>query len=278
MLLRVAKRNRVAITFFSLLIASLLLMSLDVKKKGKLNMLEEFLMDSASVAQRGATYSFKSLKDLWFGYIYLAGVREENLVLKKEAAELREKLNAMREAAQENQRLKALLAFKEGSAYRTITARLIGIDPTNLFKTITIGKGSIDGIARGMAVVTNDGVVGRVISSSPNSSRVLLITDRNSDADAVIQRSRDRGIAEGGDSDLLQLKYLPRSADVATGDILVTSGVGGVFPKGLVIGSISRLDRSAGGIFLSAEIKPAVNLSKLEEVLVITGSPKEDGV
>ncbi|HLB05930.1 MAG TPA: rod shape-determining protein MreC [Thermodesulfobacteriota bacterium] len=274
---RFAKRNKVSIVFLSLLILSLLLMSIDVKNRGKLSLIDELVVDSTSVVQRGITNSYQSGKGLWSGYIYLSGLRKENLMLKKEAAELREGLNTFREAVQENQRLKELLSFKEGTGYRVVTARVIGISPASFSKTITIGKGSSDGVAKGMAVVTNDGVVGRVLSSSSNASKVLLITDRNSDVDAVAQRSRDRGIAEGEDSGLLQLKYFPRSADALEGDLIVTSGIGGVFQKGLVIGSISRLDKDIGGIFQYAEIRPSVNFSKLEEVLVITESPDDTG-
>lgn len=274
MLVKFVKRNSLTITLLALLMTSFMLMSLDVKKRGNLNKLEELLIDSAMISQRGAEYSFYSIKELWLGYVNLIGVRNENLRLKKEAGELREKLTLMTETIQENKRLRELLKFKESTGHAAITARVIGMDPTNLFKTITIGKGSADGLSKGMAVATSDGVVGRIISSSADSSRVLLITDRNSDTDAVIQRSRDRGIAGGGDYGTLRLKYLPRSADAMEGDLLVTSGVGGIFPKGLAIGFISKLDRSAGGIFLLAEVRPVVNFSKLEEVLVITTSPK----
>lgn len=278
MLLRFIKKNLVGITFLSLLTVSFLLMSMDVKKRGKLSMLDEVLMDSASLAQRGTTSFYQLGKDVWFGYIYLTGLREENMRLRDEAAALKEQVNGMRETTLENQRLRELLAFKESTGYHTITARVIGTDPSSLFKTITIGKGSAGGIRKNMAVVTNDGVVGRVLSLSSTSAKVLLITDRNSNADAIIQRSRDRGIAEGREPDLLQLKYLPRSADVVEGDLIVTSGIGGVFQKGLVMGTVSRIDKKEGGIFQYVEISPVVNFSKLEEVLVITDSPQEDGV
>jgi rod shape-determining protein MreC len=277
MLLKFAKKNKVSVTFLSLLVLSFLLMSLDVKKRGRLSVIEEFIIDSASAVQRGIAYSIGLGRDAWFGYVYLIGQREENLALRGEAAGLKERLNALREVVQENKRLKELLAFKETSGYHAITARVIGTDPTSLFRTITIGAGSSDGVRKGMAVVTSEGVVGRVINSSSGTSRVLLATDRNSDIDAVIQRSRDRGIAEGAGPDTLHLKYMPRSADVVEGDMVVTSGIGGIFPKGLVIGSVSRLDKTSGGIFLYAEVRPSLNFSKLEEVLVITESPGEGG-
>lgn len=274
--LRFAKRNRVNIIFISLLIFSILMMSMDVKNRGKLSMLDEFLMDTASTIQRTITYSYKLTTDLWFGYIYLVGLREENLALKSETAELRNQINTLREAVEENKRLKGLLSFQEGLGdYRSVTARVIGISPISLFKTITINKGSVDGLKKGMAVATNDGVVGRILSSSANTSIVLLISDRNSDVDSLIQRNRDRGIAEGGDTDFIKLKYISKNADVALGDLVVTSGVGGVFQKGLIIGTVSKLDSSPGDMFKRVEVTPAVNFSKIEEVLVITHSPGE---
>lgn len=277
MLLKFAKRNKVNITFLSLLIVSILQMSMDAKKRGKLSMLDELLLDSASIAQRGITTSYQAVADAWFGYIYLIGLKDENRLLRDETAELRERVNALNEAIQENQRLKELLSFKEATGYGTTTARVIGSSPLSSFKTITIGRGSIDGIRKDMAVVTKDGVIGRILSTASNTSKVLLITDRNSDVDALIQRSRDRGIAEGGDSGLIQLKYLSRNADVVVGDLVLTSGIGGVFKKGWIIGTISRLDIKSGGLFQFVEIEPAVNFSKLEEVLVITDSPEEYG-
>lgn len=271
MLLRFAKKNSINIAVVSLLFVSLLFMSLDIRKRGKLSILEEVVMEGASAAQAGITHVLQSFKDIWFGYIYLVGIGKENLALRDEAARMRERINTMRETVIENQRLRELLAFKDSSGLSVVTSRVIGIGPTNLFETITIAKGTADGVAKGMAVVTSNGVVGRVLSASDGSSKVLLITDRNSYVDAVIQRSRGRGVAQG-DLSLLQLKYLDRSTDAVSGDILVTSGIGGIFPKGLVIGSISKVDKNAGGTFQYAEIKPAVDFSKLEEVFVVTGS------
>lgn len=277
MLLRFTKRNKVNVTFLSLLIVSILQMSMDAKKRGKLSMLDELLLDSASIAQRGITSSYQAAQDVWFGYIYLIGLREENRLLRDETSELRGRINALNEAGQENQRLRDLLSFKEITGYGTTTARVIGVSPLSSFKTIVIDKGNIDGIRKGMAVVSNDGVIGKILSSSTNTSKVLLITDRNSDVDAIIQRSRDSGIAEGGDSGLIQLKYLSKNADAVVGDIVVTSGIGGVFKKGCIIGAISRVDKKAGLMFQYVEIEPSVNFSKLEEVLVIKDSHEENG-
>ncbi|MBF8250777.1 MAG: Cell shape-determining protein MreC [Deltaproteobacteria bacterium] len=277
MLLKFVKRNKVNVTFLSLLIVSILQMSMDAKKRGKLSMLDELLLDSASIAQRGITTSYQATTDAWFGYIYLIGLKEENRLLRDETSELRGRINALKEAIQENQRLKDLLSFKETTEYGTTTARVIGVSPLRSFKTIIISKGSIDGVRKDMAVVTKDGVIGRILSTAANTSKVLLITDRNSDVDALIQRSRDRGIAEGGDSALIQLKYLSKNADAVVGDLVVTSGIGGVFKKGCIIGAISRVDKKAGLMFHYVEIEPSVNFSKLEEVLVITDSHEENG-
>src|SRR4030066_2442687 len=173
MLLRFTKRNKVNLTFPSLLIVSILQMSMDAKKRGKSSMLDELLLDSASIALRGITSSYQAAQDVWFGYIYLIGLREENRLLRDETSELRDRINALKEAGQENQRCRDLLAFKETTGYGTTTARVIGVSPLSSFKIIVIDKGSIDGVRNGMAVVSNDGVIGKVLSSSANTYKVF---------------------------------------------------------------------------------------------------------
>lgn len=274
MLLSFAKRNKVNLTLIFLLIVSMFQMSLDAKKKGRLSVPEELLLDAASIAQGGITFSYQTVRNTWFGYFYLVGVNQENRRLRDETSEIRNRLNSLQEVNQENQRLKDLLYIKEATGYETTTARVIGMSQFSFFKTLLIDKGSDDNVRKDMAVISKDGLVGKILSSSTNTSKVLLITDRNSNVDALIQRSRDTGIAEGVDG-LVHLKYLSKDADAVLGDTVITSGVGGLFKKGCIIGTVSKIENKAGKMFQNVEVKPSVNFSKLEEVLVITEPPAE---
>lgn len=274
MLLSFARRNKVTLTLIILLITSILQMSMDAKKRGRLSLLEELLLEAASIAQRSVALSFQTVRDSWFGYIYLIGVNEENSLLRNETAELKNRINSLQEVVYENQRLKELLNVKETTGYKVTTARIIGKSHNSFFNTLLIDKGVNDNVIKDMAVISKDGLVGKILISSANTSKVLLITDRNSNVDVLIQRSRDSAIAEGVDG-LIHLKYLSKDADVLLGDVVVTSGIGGVFKKGSVIGTVSRIENKAGNMFQYVEVKPSTDFSKLEEVLVMTESPAE---
>ena len=129
-----------------------------------------------------------------------------------------------------------------------------------------------------MAVISTDGVVGKLITVSPNASRVLLINDHNSGLDAFDQRSRARGIVAGVMDDGLTMKYVDRTGDVKPGDAVITSGMDGIFPGGLLVGQVARVSQEGPGLFLNIDIRPAVDFSKLEEVLVLTERPPQAAV
>ena len=154
-----------------------------------------------------------------------------------------------------------------------IAAEVIGQDPSSWFKSVTINKGEGDGVRRGMAVISTEGVVGQVLKAAPNYATVLLMTDYNSAIDAIVQRTRAKAIVEGKGENRCQLKYLLRTEEVAVGDVVVTSGLGGNFPKGMMIGEVRSVEKKGHGVFQYAELAPGVDLTKLEEVLVITESP-----
>ncbi len=166
-------------------------------------------------------------------------------------------------------RLKKILSLEETMIYSTVAARVVSNERSSLFKTIIIEKGTDDGIVEGLPVVTSQGIVGRIIESSWNVSRVLLVTDYNSNIDALVQGSRAQGILQGGGPQLCRLKYVQRTDEVKPGDTLVTSGLGGIFPKGLVLGMIATAEKRETGLFQHVEVMPAVDFTKLEEVLVL---------
>ena len=149
-----------------------------------------------------------------------------------------------------------------------VAARVIGVDATSWFRSITIDRGSSEQIREGMAVVSAYGVVGRIVTCTPHSSRVLLVVDASSKLSTLIERTRARAICRG-DGDSMSLDYLPLTDDVQVGDLLVTSGLGGGFPKGLIVGAVTRVDKRGYDMFQTVKVEPAVDFEHLEEVLVI---------
>jgi rod shape-determining protein MreC len=167
-----------------------------------------------------------------------------------------------------------LLNLKEELPYSTLPARVIARDPTNWYRSIVINKGQDDGIAVDMGVMTPTGAVGRVVKVHRQLAVVLLLIDRNNAVTGLVQRTRDEGIVEGTEKGLAWIKYLPLLSNVKVGDIVITSGLAGGFPRGLPIGRITRIERREAELFLSAEIQPDTDFGRLEEVLVIT-TPRE---
>ena len=208
-------------------------------------------------------------KRFWLSYFNLVDVRHENRRLKKEIDALRMENSHHRELLASQERLQELLKFKHSINLPVLAAQVIGLDPTGWFKSIIIDKGRRDGLRPNMAVVNASGVVGRVVSVSPNYAKALLVIDQNSAVDCLVQRSRARGIVKGLSTEICKLDYVVKSSDVAVGDLIVTSSLGGVFPKGISVGQVSNIKGIYGGLFKDIEIGPTVDFSKLEEVLVV---------
>ncbi|WP_447977678.1 rod shape-determining protein MreC [Candidatus Nitrospira bockiana] len=212
----------------------------------------------------------RSLADVWQEYVALRQVREENRQLRRELEQLRLQQGELREWAIAGQRLAGLLQFKERFAPQTVAAQIIGRDPSNWYRGVILNKGERDGIAPEMGVMTPAGAVGRVVKAGPSTSVVLLVTDPNNAITGIVQRTRDEGIVEGTLDGRARIKYLPLLANVRVGDLVVTSGLTGGFPRGIAIGTIQSMQKEEGEVFQSAQILPEVDMTKLEEVLVIT--------
>jgi rod shape-determining protein MreC len=212
------------------------------------------------------------MTDLWETYIDLINTKKENHRLTQRMLQLEGENLRLRELAIENSRLKLLLDFKHTAPLNLIAARVVGRDPTNWHKTIMIDKGERDGLQVDMGVMTPVGVVGKIIRTTPIGSQVLLLTDRNSSSAALIQRTRDEGIVEGTVDGQARMKYLPILSKVEVGDIVLTSGLAGTYPKGLLIGTVSTVQDPTDQLFQVVQIKPATDFTRLEEVLII-GKP-----
>lgn len=219
--------------------------------------------------QKGIVFIQRGIAAFGHDYIYLVGVQKENRLLRKEIERLRSKNNEYREAIIANIRFKKLLNFKETVPLPLLSAEVVGYDPTVWFKTMIISRGSDDGLQRGMAVISADGVVGQIISVSLHYAKVLLITDRNSAVDVIVQRSRVRGVLKGESGGVCSLDYVGIRDDVKPGDIVICSGVGGIFPKGLPVGRVIKAKSSRPGLFQDIEVVPCVNISDIEEALVV---------
>jgi rod shape-determining protein MreC len=205
----------------------------------------------------------------WQHYVDLVGVKEENEILREIIEELRRDRIQLLEAQQENERLRSLLAFRERMEQPLLPARVIAWDASGWFQTLVLDRGKNDGVSEGLAVVAVAGVVGQIMECSAHFSRVLLITDPNSSVAAIEQNSRSPGIVEGAGRDKCILKYLPPSEKVQEGDVLVASGLDRIYPKGIPIGTISRIGREETRIFQDIEVTPFVDFRKLEEVMIL---------
>src|SRR5947208_16539412 len=207
-------------------------------------------------------------------YLALQHVREENRALQQHIARLQEENASLRETAVAAARLRDLLELQDQLPYPTIAAQVIGRDPTNWYRSLVIDKGRKDGLSADMGVLTPAGAVGRIVKAYDRFSIVLLLNDLNNAITGLVQRTRDEGIVEGTEKGLARIKYLPLLSTVKVGDQVVTSGLAGGFPRGLPIGTITKIERREAELFLSAEIALDADFTKIEEVLVIT-APRE---
>ena len=252
-----------------LLIVSLVILSYSAARLSETGLLRKIVLETAAPIEDAINISLKSLHDVWKRYLFLVGLEDENRRLLHESAVLNDQLNLYREAYLEGIRLRKLLSIKDNIKHRTVVARVIDNDRTTLFKTLLINKGTADGLRVGLPVLADRGVVGRIIETSWHASRVLLVIDENSNVDALIQRSRTQGILQGAGPVGLNLKYISRVEDVQTGDVVLTSGLAGVFPKGLLLGVVTGASHREGGLFQKIDVSPAVDFGKLEEVLAL---------
>ncbi len=202
-------------------------------------------------------------------YLNLVDIKTDNRVLKEKLAELEATLSQFQDIKNENDRLTTLLELKKATPHKLLSARVIGHDLLGQHSTLFIDKGSDDGVLPGQAVITPVGVVGTVLNSEKSFSQILTLTDRYSDIDAVIERSRARGILEGVSPTVCRLKYLQRTDDVQVGDLVLTTGLDHIFPKGFPIGKVTRVDKKDYGITQEVQVEPLVSTFDSEAVFVV---------
>ena len=264
-------RRRTGYLFLALSIGHVVLISVQVTTDRGVPMLEAVTFGVLAEVQRAAFTVVGGLRSGWGDYVAVQDVRRENERLQAEITELRVRLQQERAPAQQSRALEELLGLRSQGDLTTVAASIIGGGASPEFRTISIDRGTSDGLRADMAVIAPQGAVGRVITPSARAAKVQLLIDRNAAAGALVERSRAQGVVEGTGEDL-RLNYVSDTADVRVGDTVVTSGIDGIYPKGFVIGQIESVDRSTGA-FDAIRVRPAVDFSALEVVLVVLGSP-----
>ncbi|MBZ0169799.1 Rod shape-determining protein MreC [Candidatus Methylomirabilis lanthanidiphila] len=272
---RLLLRYRRTLVLSTALLLAFVLMTLQVRGDSSVALItKRILLASISPFLQLATWSFDITATVWNEYVDLRRVRRDNQLLKEDVRQLRTEVDELRETALEHSRLSRLLQLGNRVDTETVVAKVIGKDTTNWFRSILIDMGANRDIRRHMAVITSEGLVGRVVDVTTSAARVQLITDPESAAGVLIQRSRAIGVAAGSQGGAIQIKYLPLMADVAVGDRIITSGMGGIFPKGIPVGTVVRSSRPTNGtLFQLIEAQPYVDLSRLEEVMVLKRAP-----
>src|SRR5512146_2188959 len=232
-------------------------------------LIRTWVVTAITPVEKFFVHSIDGVHDVFTNYFYLRGVRKENAALKDQIEEMRlEQVRLQQDAAQAH-RLQALLGFKEQFISQTMAAQVIGTSGSDASRIIYIDKGTNDGIRDNMAVITPEGVVGKVAKAFSSTSQVLLISDQSWGAGGILTQSRLQGIVKGTQSGDVQMAYIMSDNPVKPGEQIITSGGDRIFPKGLPIGSVREVSPGKD-LFLNIRVKPAADLSRLEEVLVIT--------
>lgn len=270
-------RQRPGFLLAAAILLHVVLISAQVNTASGLPILQVVTFGSFSEIQRAMMASIGGVRGMWSGYIALQRVQEENSSLKHDVQALQVALQQERAEAQRTDNLRQLLELRERAQLDTVAAEVIAGAASPDFRTVTIDKGSSEDLATDMAVISPAGVVGRVILPSRRASKVQLLIDRNAAAGALIERTRVQGVVTGVGDGTLRMEYVPGTSDVKTGDLVVTSGIDGIYPKGFVIGTVDRADRGVGA-YSEIVVRPAVDFARLEEVLVVRTPPASRGV
>lgn len=264
-------RKRTGYLFMAVMMAQVILVSAQVQSKSGVRVLQLVALEVFSHVQAGTASVVNGARGVWGGYFGLRGVRVQNQALQQEVADLQVQLQQERALADRSQKLQELLNLKTQATFPTLAAEVIAGNPDPLMRTVTINRGSADGVQADMAVIAPSGIVGRVLGpTARHAARVQLIIDRNAAAGALTERTRAGGMVVGADADpALKLDLVSNLSDVKPGDNVIASGVDGIFPKGYQIGTIERADHAGGGLYWNITVRPAVDFSSLEDVLVV---------
>jgi rod shape-determining protein MreC len=268
-------RKRTTWVFVGVIMAQVILVSWQVQTKSGVRVLSAVAFETFSRVQFATAAVVNGVRGTWSNYVGLRHVRAENEDLRRRVAALEVQVQQEHALASRSERLQELMDLKTQATLPTLAAEVIAGNPDPAMQTVTIDRGTADGVLADMAVIAPRGVVGRVIGPvARHAARVQLIVDRNAAAGALSERTRAGGMVVGAEANPpLRMELVSNFADVKPGDHIVTSGVDGIFPKGYLIGEVERSDRG-GGLYRNISVRPAVDFSSLEEVLVVMQPPR----
>lgn len=265
-------RQRVGLLLAAVVLGHIILISAQVNSRAGVPVLEQVTLGLFSEVQRAAAAAVDGVRGAWHGYVDLRGVQAQNLALKAEVDALRVRLQEEHALAERSRQLQRLLELREETSLSVVAAEVVGGGASPDFQTVTIGKGTGDGLGTDMAVLAPEGVVGRVVTPTSRAAKVQLLIDRNAAAGAMIERTRAQGVVFGTGDGLLRMDYVAEVGGVEVGDQVVTSGVDGIYPKGFVIGEVEAVERT-GDAYKAITVRPAIDVRRLESVLVVLTPP-----
>ena len=268
-------RQRAGLLFVAVTLFHVILISAQVQSKSGVPLLSGMTFGVFAEVQRTTSGLMSSIANSWSGYVSLRGVRQENEALKRQLAEALFQVQEQRARADRSRSLEQMLGLRQSLGLETVTGQVIAAGSTLDFRAVTIDKGSRDGIKADMAVISPAGVVGRIVAVSANAAQVQLLTDVNAAAGALVERSRAQGIITGAGDKGFLLGKVSEVADIVVGDTILTSGIEGIYaiyPKGFVVGTVETVKKK-GSAYDEITVRPAVDFSSLESVLVILTPP-----
>jgi rod shape-determining protein MreC len=268
-------RRRTTVLFAFAMLAQVILVSAQVQSRSGVRVLSLVTFEVFSRIERVTFGVITGTRGVWDNYFALRGVRAENESLRRQVADLEVRLQQQRALAVRSEKLQALMDLKSTASLPTVAAEVIGGNPNPGMRTITIDRGSADGVQADMAVIAPAGVVGRIIGTpAAHAARVQLLIDRSAAAGALSERTRAGGMVVGTDNEpVLHMDLVSNLADVKEGDAIVSSGVDGIYPKGFMVGKVEKSERGPG-LYRAITVRPAVDFSSVEEVLVVLVPPR----
>jgi rod shape-determining protein MreC len=258
-----------------LILAALVMISYHAAKQDSdTGFFRKIVLEAAWPLESLKNRSLKALRESWDRYLFLIGLEAENRRLRKENHLLENQLVRYREGYLEALRLQKILKLREQFDTTQVIAEVIDREQSPVFKSILIDKGTVHGLKVGLPVLSDQAIAGRITECSWHISRIMLIVDVNSNVSVLLQRSRTHGVLQGAGAAGCRLKYVSKTEDVKVGDTVISSGLGGIFPKGIILGMVAAVDKKEGGFFQRIDVHPSVDFGKLEEVVVL--NPQKD--